>query len=655
MNEHNYIGKWELGCIVVNSVIYKILTGYSKIFTDCGGAAAWITAAFYGIVFLILLKAALKFYEPCADEGLVEVLKKKNKRLCTFVCAAASLYFIFSGCYAVRLVCNALKEITYVNSPVWFLALFFIGGAAVTAVLGERAVRRIHSLTVLGTAAAIFAIIILSLGYSEIYNIFPVMGSGAAGVFGRGAATLYLYSDIILIFFLPRRHGNYSYKKTVMNAARIGVLINVLTVLAVSLNISPSERLDLPVYPLTKTANIGKMSARLDAVYQIALIVSVFVYLSLIICVLLKNAKHITARFARAGGAVLCIVLCVTLCGCYDAGEVEESAYAVAIGIDKGNSEAYRYTFQISNPLESGDVSAEEPPGDNKTDENKNEGENKNESEKKSGNNKTADSITVEANDYFTAADKLKSILSKNLSLSHLKLIVFSKEAARDGALGHSELMLREREVRPGTNLCLAESAQDFLTNVKPTLEESTVRYYELYFKNYKIPYAPVTQLRDFVGRCAESGFDAVIPTVKGNSLEGMGIFSEEKLQIEADAGDVLLYKLLMGELKEGAVETSDGTKVISSCGKPRVEINENGEKINISVKVKSDGKNKEKLDALSREAEEFLSNSYKNGCDVIGIGRRLKKNFLTQKKWMEYNWRKKLIRCSFSVNIYTK
>ncbi len=56
MNEHNYIGKWELGCIVVNSVIYKILTGYSKIFTDCGGAAAWITAAFYGIVFLILLK-----------------------------------------------------------------------------------------------------------------------------------------------------------------------------------------------------------------------------------------------------------------------------------------------------------------------------------------------------------------------------------------------------------------------------------------------------------------------------------------------------------------------------------------------------------------------------------------------------------------------
>ena len=44
------------------------------------------------------------------------------------------------------------------------------------------------------------------------------------------------------------------------------------------------------------------------------------------------------------------------------------------------------------------------------------------------------DDITVEADDYFHAADKLKSILSKDLSLSHLKLLVFSERPQKMGA-----------------------------------------------------------------------------------------------------------------------------------------------------------------------------------------------------------------------------
>ena len=38
----------------------------------------------------------------------------------------------------------------------------------------------------------------------------------------------------------------------------------------------------------------------------------------------------------------------------------------------------------------------------------------------------------------------------------------------------------------------LARSWEGFLVNVKPTLEKKPQsRYYELYFKNYKVPYAP--------------------------------------------------------------------------------------------------------------------------------------------------------------------
>ena len=235
--------------------------------------------------------------------------------------------------------------------------------------------------------------------------------------------------------------------------------------------------------------------------------------------------------------------------------------------------------------------------------------------------------------------------------------MVFSEEAARSGALEHSELIFREREVRPGTNLCLARSAKDFLVNVKPTLEKSTVRYYELYFKNYKVPYAPVTQLREFVGRSVDSGNDAVIPEVKDGSLEGMGLFSNGRLSTIAKAEEVVLYKLLCGELKSGTVENLGKTAVISSAGKPKIKIKLNGETVEteITACIKIDDGDLGAPDKLNDDAEEFLNNSYQTGCDVLGVGRRLKKNSSTQQKWNDFDWRNKIKNCKFTVNFWIK
>lgn len=646
MNENNYMGKWELGCIVLNSIVYKILTGYTEKIVTLGGAAAWMTAAFDGIIFLVILKIVIKAYEPYADEGILDALQKRGRSgVCRTVAILAAIYFIFSAINTLSLVCSALKIITYTNSPRWFLAIFFIVGAILTAVCGERAVRRIHSLTVLGICVIIVAIVILSLKYSDVYNLFPIFGNGAKSVFGKGLCGLFLYSDIAVLPFLPRRGGEYSYKRTVMNSARIGVLLNVLVILAVTLNINPAERIDLPLYPLTKTANIGKLSARLDAAYQVVLIVSALVYLSLAVRILLTCFRKASFKIRRTGGAILCLVLCLSLCGCYDGNEVEENAYAVAVGVDKGENAAYSYTFQISNPLDSGRKAGIKPADKEQDDDELDE------------TNKTVDNITVEGDDYFHAADKLKSILSKDLSLSHLKLLVFSEEAAENGVLEHGELILHEREVRPGTNLCLARSARDFLVNVKPTLEKSTVRYYELYFKNYKVPYAPVTQLREFVGRSSDPGNDAVIPEVKDGSLEGMGLFSNGRLCGSAEAEEVVIYKLLRGELKSGTVENFGKTALISSGGKPKIKIKLNGETIEaeITARIKIDDGDLDTADKLNNDAKNFLNNSYQSGCDVLGIGRRLKKNFLTQQKWDSFDWRSKIKNCKFTVNFWIK
>lgn len=612
MNYNKFLTKWEVKCIVINSLIYKTLSGYTQNFIKCGGSAAWINSLFVGIVFLLMLRFLL-FLKPKVSV---------NKRLKNFVSVFAVIYFVFSAFAAVKYGCRALKLMSYEYSPMVFIAVFFVVAGVTITLLGEKAVLRIHSLTMIGSVFAVVSINFLSLRYSEIYRLFPVFGKGVKSIFVSGFKNILLYADIAAIFFLPVKKGA---EKTIINSARFAVLINTLSVFAVSLSISDASQVVLPLYSLTKTAEIGKLSLKLDAMYQIAVIVSGIIYVALALSVAFKCAKSALKKHKRIYAATLSVLLCIVLCGCADGREVEENAYVIAVGIDKG--EKYEYTFQISNPLKSG-------------------GEN---GEDKEAENKSAYNITIEADSFYSAENKLKSVLTKEISLSHLRLIVFSNS---DGVLSDNrDFLKRERFVRPGTNLCIATSANDFLRGVVPVLEETTVRYYELFFKNNKLPFAPVTQMRDFADRCIETGEDAVVPIVKDGSLEGMGVFSNGAIVYTANGYETALYKLARGELKNYALY---GESSISNKGKPKILIKEENGKINVEIKVKLKIENGEisSFEDLQGDTEEFLNTVYNRGSDILGIGKRLKKRFLTDEQWENFKWREKIKDCVVKIDI---
>lgn len=647
MKETHNIGKWELGCLVFNSLIYKIFTKYPYKFSEISGSAGWVTSVFAGMVFLLLLAIALKLYSPVSEVGLVESLRLRNKnKTAKIVAAFAIAYFIFSLLYAVATVCSALKVVSYVASPVWFTGLFLLLAAIVTVVCGRGSVFRIHSLSVLGIGIAAATIALFSLKYADIYNLTPILGKGPENVFGKGLKTLFLYSDILIIFFLPKGERNYSFSKTVFVSALLAVLLNITIVLAISLN-SPYElaqKISLPIYPLTKTSAFGKAPLRLDTIYHTAMIVSAILYISLALSILVKLIKNLSFKPKKVMAAVFCVLLCFSLCGCYDHSEVEENAYVIALGIDKGESERFKYTFQISNPLQSGgSIGAEEKASEN--------------SKKEDDKNKTVDNIIVEAIDYRTATDKLKCILSKDARFSHMRLIVCSLDVAREGMLEHSELLLYEREVRPGSNLCLANSASDFLISVKPTLEENTVRYYELFFRNRNIPYAPVTELRDFVGRGLDSGYDAVIPIAGNTGLSGMGMFSNGKLKAELGSDEVILYKMLCGDLKGVAMQSGDKSYLVSSKKKPKIsaDFSLTAPIITISIYLESAENNRlspELVGSLTAQTETFLYKTSSLKCDIFGLGRKLKRRCLTQRDWESLNFDDLLQKCEFRVKI---
>ena len=605
------IGKWELACITFNVCVYKMLTSYPSVFGKISANAGWLTALYCGAVFLAVTALLLFIYNKYSyllSNGV-------PGRILRIV---AAVYWVFSAAYALREFTETAKTVSYTNTPVIIIAFFFLLAAVITAICGAKAVYRLHSLTEVFIAAVIAAIALLGLKYADIGYLFPILGNGAKSVFADGLSSLFLYSDIVFIIPLIKHcRSDVKPPRIVFFSAAAAVLVNVFVMLsACAANFSGDT---VPIYPLTKMAYFGRFWSRLDSLYLIALISSGMLYLALalhMISLCLKN----TFKPKSAAAVFLCAVLCFCLSGCYDSREVEESAYMIALGIDCADNDMYNYTFQLSNPLELGDNSDFGEMGETETDAGS------------SGQNKGVNNITVSAADFYSALDILRGGIGKEPELSHIKLIVFSKEAAAKGLKSHTALLYKEKETRPGIKLCLAESAEKFLSGIKPQLEQSTARYYELLFDSENIPYAPITDLRTFVSDSDAHDSAAVIPIAADGQIRGMGIFSGDKMVASADAYDAMLYKLLIGKCKNVAISAEGTGFILNSAKPPRIIVSPDGKSAIVENKLNarvvygdttSAGSLKEKLDA---DISGFLEKYSSDIIDLIGIHRYIKR-----------------------------
>lgn len=157
------------------------------------------------------------------------------------------------------------------------------------------------------------------------------------------------------------------------------------------------------------------------------------------------------------------LMMVLLLSGCYDKTEPNDIAFVTAVGIDKSkqNKENFNITFQIAKPTQiSGGASQEGGKG-----------------------GEIIQNITVEAPTVYAGIETANFIISKMLSLTHIKLFVFSEEIAKEGIADLTETMTRSEEIRPNVYLAVAkESAKEYLEAVKPSAEINPAKYYQAKF-----------------------------------------------------------------------------------------------------------------------------------------------------------------------------
>ncbi|WP_027621270.1 Ger(x)C family spore germination protein [Acetivibrio clariflavus] len=187
---------------------------------------------------------------------------------------------------------------------------------------------------------------------------------------------------------------------------------------------------------------------------------------------------------------LIVILQCIILTGCFDKREPDDMAYPIALGFDKGSTNELRMTMQIAVPT---NIAGGESGGGG-------DGES------------SSTVIAVETPSIYSGLNMLNSFISKQINLSHIKVIVFSQEIAQEGISKYLHAMIRNKEFRPNVSIIVSRcSAEEFIDAVKPKLETNPAKYYELLLDAYRYTgFTTDTQLIDFYNKSERSSIQPV-------------------------------------------------------------------------------------------------------------------------------------------------
>ncbi|WP_202079919.1 Ger(x)C family spore germination protein [Caldalkalibacillus salinus] len=179
---------------------------------------------------------------------------------------------------------------------------------------------------------------------------------------------------------------------------------------------------------------------------------------------------------------ILTVVMLFSLTGCWDKAEIEQNAFPVTVGLDKGEGDSIDVTYEIANPREVSSVLTQGKP------------------------NEPSEIITLNAPDLLSAKDLVNTAIMKDVRLSHLKTIVISEELARSEAFTSIvQATLRDRQIRRNINMIVSrERAATFIRENNPELERRPHKFYELMVSRYMdtglLPQATLYRYFDSLG-----------------------------------------------------------------------------------------------------------------------------------------------------------
>lgn len=388
---------------------------------------------------------------------------------------------------------------------------------------------------------------------------------------------------------------------------------------------------------------------------------------------------------------IVILVFILAFTPSYTALNIDNLAYVVAMGIDTGEVEKFKITFEFTTGSSSGESGS-------------------------SGEKNPLIINSVEASSIDSAINLMNSYMARELNLSHCKIIVFSEEVASQGISKEIYTLANDSQIRPSSNIIISKSgALDYITNSTPVLENLITKYYEIFPNSSRYTgYVYNVTLGDFFNQlvchtCEPFGIlggvntnpigsdntnpnASHISSIKSTNTTfsgqensenlGVAVFKEDKLVGELSALETLCLSIIRGEVDsflitipnpEDSEEMIDIMMYPTRHKKVKVEILNGSPYITFDAKfigrIYSMKENSKYLDTtvlekISEEANRYLeeiltqylyrtSTEFKS--DINAFGKYCLSNFLTTPEFEAYDWPNSYANSTFKITIHSE
>lgn len=205
------------------------------------------------------------------------------------------------------------------------------------------------------------------------------------------------------------------------------------------------------------------------------------------------------------------------LTGCFDQREIDELAYPMAIGLDVGEANELRMTLQLAVPISIGGGSGGGEGGGG------------------GGSVETTSIITVDTPSIYSGLNLINNIISKEINVSHTKVIIISRRLAEKGVSKYLNAIMRGSEFKPDVFIVVSlDSPEEYLRKTKHILEVNPSKYYEQMLGKNFTSFFPNVRLHDFHLKYSAGSIEPVAILTALNRYESVEQFGS----VTAENGD---------------------------------------------------------------------------------------------------------------------
>ena len=283
--DSNKIGKTEaISMIIILMITHIIINLPLTLIKSTGSSTALnvIYISLIALVFCLILSKLFSLFPGCDIFDIAEFLAGKWLKITLQI--LFMLYLISMVAVVLRVFTLNLQIIYFTNLDIATILIVFLIGGIIINQFGFRTIIKSTLVFLPIILIAMFVLFASTLDNFGIEKFLPVFGNGFDETFISGISNLFAFSEINILFLLmPHLKDPKEFKKISLISIGISSIYLFLAVIA-SMFLIPANMSFEPIFSVyfsSRRIALGDVLERLDPIFVLVWIISIFCYVAI--------------------------------------------------------------------------------------------------------------------------------------------------------------------------------------------------------------------------------------------------------------------------------------------------------------------------------------------------------------------------------------